>query len=151
MRLRGHHLLCVLGFRGLGYSEGHAESMARIVNQLWSCQGLVEVCCRADDICSSCPFLSKRGCRQKGLEAERRMRRKDSHVIKRLGLKEGERIGWPEILDRIRSSLSSSDLDRICQDCEWLPSGYCKEGLEKLRVLNRQRCGQSSKDHLREG
>ena len=32
MRIRAHHLLCILGFRGLGYDKRFVQNMERIVS-----------------------------------------------------------------------------------------------------------------------
>lgn len=53
MKLRAHHLICLLGFRGLGYSPEFVENMARIADQLRSFpHTVIEIVRRPDDICS---------------------------------------------------------------------------------------------------
>ena len=133
MKLRAHHLICLLGFRGLGYSPEFVENMAGIADQLRSSpQMLIEIVCQPDDICSSCPFLGDRGCQDKGPNSEKRRRGRDRAVIHRLNTKAGDKLSWLEIKKRIRPSISPRDLDEICQDCEWLPLGYCAQGLKEL-------------------
>lgn len=51
----------------------------------------------------------------------------------RLNVTAGDKLSWFEIRERMRSSINPEDLDEICQDCEWLPQGYCVEGLKDLR------------------
>jgi hypothetical protein len=56
----------------------------------------------------------------------------DHEVLRRLGLKVGERLRWQDILARIRTSVTGNDLPSICSSCRWLPLGYCREGLNQL-------------------
>jgi hypothetical protein len=43
-------------------------------------------------------------------------------------------VTWREILERIRRAVSGDDLPSICGNCRWLPLGYCREGIERLRT-----------------
>ncbi|MBE9501553.1 MAG: DUF1284 domain-containing protein [Dehalococcoidia bacterium] len=134
MKLRAHHLICLLGFRGLGYSPEFVENMAHIADQLRSFpQTVIEVLRQPDDICSPCPFLGKKGCQDKGPNSEGKRRNRDEAVMDRLNVTAGDKLSWFEIRERMRSSINPEDLDEICQDCEWLPQGYCVEGLKDLR------------------
>lgn len=133
MILRAHHLICILGFRGLGYSPDYVANMSRIVAQLRSSpQSLIEVVTKPDDICVPCPFLTEGGCRVQGPESEGIVRDRDLVVMARLGLVAGDKVTWPDAVARIRSSICPADLDEICGDCQWLPLGYCQEGLERV-------------------
>ena len=134
MKLRGHHLVCLLGFRGLGYSPEFVANMDGIAERLRSFpETLIEIVRQPDDVCSPCPFLGERGCQDKGPGSEERKRDQDKAVMDRLNIKAGERVSWLEVRERMRSSISPEDLKEICQDCEWLPLGYCGEGLEELK------------------
>ena len=134
MILRAHHLICILGFRGLGYSTDYVANMSKIVGQLRSSpQTLIQVVSEPDDICAPCPFLREGGCREKGPESEEVVRNRDCAVMERLDVMAGDELTWAEVESRIRSSISPEDLDRICQDCQWLPLGYCTDGLKRLR------------------
>ena len=130
MRLRAHHLLCLLGFRGLGYSPEFVANMDGIAERLRSSpETLIEIVCQPDDICSSCPFFGEKGCEHKGPSSEKKRRGQDTAVIERLNIKAGEKLNWLEVRERIRRAISLQDLEKICQDCQWLPLGYCVEGL----------------------
>jgi len=131
--LRGHHLLCLLGFRGLGYSQEYTSNMWRIAKLLRSAPYMsVEVRDYPDDICQPCPFFAAGGCAEQGPESEERARERDRAVLRRLGLRCGEPITWAELLSRVKASISSADLPQICKGCRWLPYAYCQEGVEAL-------------------
>ena len=130
MRLRAHHLLCLLGYRGLGYSPEFVANMDGIAERLRSSpETLIEIVCQPDDICSCCPFFGEKGCEYEGPSSEKNRRGQDKAVIERLNIKAGDKLNWLEVRGMIRRAISLQDLEKICQDCQWLPLGYCVEGL----------------------
>lgn len=134
IRLRGHTLLCLQGFRGEGYSPAFIAHLAAIHRSLaddpdqW-----VEVTDQPDSVCQACPHLSQEGCRLNGERSEDEMRAQDRDVLSRLGYRAGERAQWRALLDRIARTLTGDELPAICGTCRWLPRGYCREGLIQLR------------------
>lgn len=68
-----------------------------------------------------------------GKGSEAGMQAQDRNVLKRLGLTSGSVVRWREVLERIRVSIRGGDLSTICGQCRWLPLGYCKEGIDRLR------------------
>ena len=132
MKLRAHHLVCILGFRGLGYSKEYVDNMTKIVEQLRP-STLIQIASEPDDICAPCPFLGETGCRERGPESEAVVSNRDLAVMERLGIVAGDRMTWADVKEGIRCSIRPEDLVDICQDCQWLPQGYCEEGLRRLR------------------
>lgn len=133
MKLRGHHLLCILGFRGRGYSAQHVANMAALVQQLRSLPLLaVQVTDSPDDICFRCPYLEKGVCAQKGAGSELRVASRDQRLLLRLGLLPGACLPWSEIQRRIAATVVPQDLETLCKGCQWLSRGYCREGLQRL-------------------
>jgi uncharacterized protein len=133
-RIRGHTLLCLQGFRGEGYSAGFIENMAALHRDLnenpdrW-----VEVVEAPDTFCAACPHLATVGCSLNGARSEEGMQAQDRHVLELLGLQPGTRVRWREVLERVRASVKGSDLPGICGSCRWLPLGYCRDGIDRLR------------------
>ena len=133
MKIRGHHLICILGFRGLGYSPEHVLNMKRIVGRLQSPRSVhFEVVDYPDDICAFCPFFIDGGCQQNGPKSESIVKSLDFNVMARLALTAEERLTWPEAEAKIRARLYPEDINVICKECRWLPLGYCTEGLKDL-------------------
>ena len=134
VRIRGHTLLCLQGFRGEGYSAGFIDNMAALHRDLnenpdrW-----VEVVEAPDAFCAACPHLAPAGCSLSGAPSEEGMQAQDRHVLALLGLQPGTRVRWREVLNRIRASVKGSDLPGICGSCRWLPLGYCRDGIDQLR------------------
>lgn len=134
IRIRAHTLLCLQGFRGEGYSPGFVENMAVIHRTLAEHpETVVEVRTTPDVMCGACPHHRAIGCTLKGEGSEQEMNDQDGVVLRKLGLEAEARVTWREILERIRHSVSGDDLPSICGTCRWLPLGYCREGIERLR------------------
>jgi len=131
LRIRGHHLLCMFGFRGLGYSPEFVENMQAVVDSLFSPLGVeVEVIAVCDDICRACPHLRHGECgAREGSEVS--VRAKDQMVLSRLGLVAGDRAPSALLVQRVIESISSDALADICARCQWQPAGYCQEGLRR--------------------
>ncbi|MGH7233438.1 MAG: DUF1284 domain-containing protein [Nitrospiraceae bacterium] len=134
MKLRGHTVLCLQGFRGEGYSQGFVENLAAIHRQLSaSPEQEVEVIDVPDAVCAACPHRALSGCTVNHEHSEVEMQAQDRHVLALLGLQSGSIVPWREILDRIRTNLTGDSLPGICGQCRWLPLGYCREGIDRLR------------------
>jgi hypothetical protein len=133
LRLRGHTLLCLQGFRGEGYSPDFTDNLAAIHRCLSENHDHpVELVEEPDAVCGACPHRAPAGCTLNGTGSEEGMQAQDRHVLKRLGLTGGV-VRWRDVLERIRVSIKGSDLPSICGSCRWLPLGYCKEGIDRLR------------------
>ncbi len=135
IRLRGHTLLCLQGFRGEGYSPGFVANMTGFHQSLCDQpETTVQVVASPDAVCATCPHQQESsGCTLNGEASEAAMIDQDRVVLERLGLKAGEQLAWQEILARISTSMSGDDLPSICGRCRWLPLGYCHEGIDRLR------------------
>lgn len=134
IRLRGHTLLCLQGFRGEGYSPEFTENLAAIARSLaLNPDQLVQVVEEPDAVCGACPHQAQSGCTLNGRESETEMRAQDHVVLTRLGLQAGTVVRWGDVLACIRSAVRGSDLPGICGSCRWLPLGYCAEGIDDLR------------------
>lgn len=129
IRLRGHHILCLLGFRGLGYSPEFVENMTRVHSKVFSSNCKIEIVAGADDICGACPRLTEqtdetRNCRN--------VKRKDESVLAYLSLKPGDSIGSTELYAKLARSISTDEFNKMCHKCKWVSLGYCLEGLQQL-------------------
>lgn len=137
--VRAHTLLCLQGFRGEGYSPSFVENMGAIHHHLsTNPKILVQVIGRPDEICRACPHLHPDGCRLKGPGFEEEMKRQDQTVMARLEITEGEILPWGEVLRRIAARVEGGELQEICGACPWLPLGYCREGIDALRLVQHQ-------------
>jgi hypothetical protein len=132
LKIRSHHLLCVLGFRGLGYSKAFVSNMGRVVGELRSDPRLpITLVVGCDAICVSCPH-NKGGKCLKRANSEVDVPAQDLELLERLGLEAGTQMLAGEAWGKVKQTLAPGDLTEICGNCEWLGLGYCAEGLERL-------------------
>ncbi|MGB0660396.1 MAG: DUF1284 domain-containing protein [Mangrovicoccus sp.] len=131
LALRPHHLLCVLGFQGKGYSDAFTANMAQIVlGQLRAAQSddvQLVITTQADAICGPCPKRVGVGCKsQSQIDAL------DQRHMQALEIAPGQELSWGAAKARIKARLRPADLRRLCQGCQWLELGLCETGLENL-------------------
>jgi hypothetical protein len=134
LKIRSHHLLCILGFRGLGYSEGFVSNMAKVAARLRSDSSFpITLVVGCDAICVSCPH-NKEGKCLGGAKSDVGVTILDSKLLKRLGFEAGTQILAGEAWQRVKERLTPGGLAEICGDCEWLGLRYCVDAPEKLRT-----------------
>ena len=144
LKIRAHHLLCLLGFRGLGYSDEFVAKMGKVAKELHSNSTLpITVLAECDAICASCPYNRDNQCRKK-MGSESRVRKKDLEGLRRLGLVAGEQLPVARAWSRVRGRVTAQDLTEICRECEWLGLGYCAKGLVRLRSEQKEKYGKDS-------
>lgn len=130
--LRGHQLLCVLGFRGYGYSPTFVEHMTAVVARLRRDDAtVVRVTSAPADLCAACPHLGPDGCIHTP-GSEERVHQRDLTVMARLDIGAGDALPWGTIKERIAATIRPQDLQEICRGCTWLPHGYCAQDLDEL-------------------
>ncbi len=134
LEIRAHHLLCLLGFRGFGYSPEFVEKMGKVAKELHLNSTFpITILAECDVICISCPHNKDNKCRKKA-DSELKVKARDLEVLRRLGLETGTQISAGTIWTRVRERLTPEDIVEICQGCEWLELGYCAEGMEGLET-----------------
>lgn len=127
IQLRGHHLLCLLGFRGMGYSEPFAKNMLEIYEQLWQAPTTkVTIVRGSDDLCRSFP------CDQPNHCDSHNVHERDDFIRKHLGLVVGDSYTWQHILDRVKSHVKPHHIPEWCATCPWLSYGVCEEGVGRI-------------------
>ncbi len=132
--LRGHHLLCVHGFVGRGYSPDFAENMRACVVALRGDPDAVVILVDEPDlICTPCPHLLDGRCQSDGLEGEELRAEQDRRVLDSLRLEPGAHLSWREVVERIRATVTPADLAYLCADCQWLPLGLCAGAIYRLQ------------------
>lgn len=131
LRLRPHHLLCALGYRGAGYSDDFTANMTRLVAEGLQAPGggatEIEITGQADAICAPCPKRRGTGC-----ENQRGIDRLDAAHGARLGIAPGDRLTWAEAQARIVAHVAPGDLAQLCGSCSWRDLGYCEAALKAL-------------------
>jgi hypothetical protein len=133
LKIRGHHLLCLLGFRNRGYSPEFVAAMKRVREVFQdNPDAPIVLVTKCDIICASCPHSSSGECR-KSPDAAKQIKEKDTAILKKLGFRDNSRTTPKVAWNRVREKFEPEDITAICWRCEWLELGYCGEGLAKLR------------------
>lgn len=132
--LRGHHLLCIHGFKGMGYSPAFVEKMTEIVTAVRDVNQdfPIRVVRALDDTCWTCPHHGQTTC-EKDAESNAHVLQLDANVIGHLGLKDGNIYPKSELVSLVAEKVEPEDLDHLCQGCSWLSYGVCKDGIAALK------------------
>lgn len=119
VHLRPHHGLCLLNFRGKGYSDDFSRNMAEMQEKLMS-NPKTRVCITkgADDLCAQCPNRRGSACSSEHPPLF------DANVLRETCFGYGQILTWEELSGATRP-LSRNRLEETCPDCEWL--SLCKE------------------------
>jgi len=133
--LRAHHLLCMHGFRGLGYDDHFVENMARVCERVRNEPDLkIIIVDGPDEICEHCPHVHGCICEKEGEDAEACAKELDRRVLDKLGIQVGQTFARDEIFVLIYEKIAPEDLAVVCEGCDWLPFDYCAEGLRKKQL-----------------
>lgn len=127
VRLRGHHLLCLLGYRGMGYSEEYVRNMTDIYETLrQGPQTIVEIVAGPDALCQAFPCSLPNHCE------DANVCKRDQTVLTALALAPGDTVAWATILDRVATAIRGSDIERFCSTCSWRAYGVCEDGVNRV-------------------
>ncbi|WP_159884643.1 DUF1284 domain-containing protein [Paenibacillus puerhi] len=128
IRLRGHHLLCLLGYRGMGYSDEFCINMTAIYERL-RVQPETEIVMieGPDDICGHYPKDQHAHCEGASVYT------RDARVLDKLGMELGKPVPWSQVTAKVADHVEPGDIQVICASCPWEPYGVCKEGVDIIR------------------
>ncbi|WP_419881677.1 DUF1284 domain-containing protein [Peribacillus sp. B-H-3] len=133
-KLRGHHLFCLLGYRGMGYSEEYVENMTRLHQTLRDKpQTLILLVKGPDQLCEKYPNSGKYHCQDDNIYE------KDAIILEKMGLKIGQILSWMDIESSIRKFVVPSDIQIVCKTCSWRSYGVCEEGIQEIHEGKRLR------------
>jgi len=119
IRIRAHHLLCIQGYQGYGYSSGFADGFGMTRDTLYGNDPIIRIIEGVDDICSVCPNLHEGQCS----EYSGKVLLMDRTILGLLGISNGTTMRFKEALDLVRSHLTEKDIKEICNGCRW--KGVC--------------------------
>ncbi|MDD4594052.1 DUF1284 domain-containing protein [Methanobrevibacter acididurans] len=119
IKLRAHHLLCLQGYQGYGYSDEFVKNMNYIVKILKNKNNLVGLCNSADDICKFCPNLNEKGfC--KDFRTNENIVLMDETILSKIQNSDKE-FQTDELFKEINNIFNSKySLKSICGDCGWI-------------------------------
>ena len=114
--LRGHHLLCLKGFQGYGYSEEFTENMTEVNEKRKSANTTITLTNSPDDICKACPNLKDNLCENQ--KQDNNIVYMDEKVLKKLDAK--KEYNALELFGEIDSIFNTREsVSEICFNCMW--------------------------------
>ncbi len=141
VRLRAHHLLCMLTYVGKGYSPAFVENYEAIAARL-SAGEEIELVAGPDDICGPLSADPEAHCHWESV-VDRDLAAADA-VARLLGspVSPGVRIApTAALLSRLRETFAAGVIRTACSGCEWseLCDGVAGGGFAGVRVLPSRR------------
>jgi hypothetical protein len=107
-KLRGHHLFCLLGYRGMGYSQEYVENMTRLHQTLRDNPKMrIQLVKGPDQLCEKYPNSGEYHCQNDNIYE------RDAAILEKLGLKIGQILNWEDIESIIRKYIVSSDIQIV--------------------------------------
>ena len=126
-KLRGHHLFCLLGYKGMGYSQEYVENMTKLHQSLRDePETWVQLIEGPDHLCEKYPNSGEYHCQDRHID------NRDRVILEKLGLKVGQILKWKDIEDSIRKNVVPSDIGIVCETCSWRSFGVCEEGVQNI-------------------
>ena len=132
IKIRAHHLLCLLGFRGLGYNQEFINTMKKVAEAVFNKRARLRIVDSCDIICSACPYRKGNECAKKK-DSSQEVKKQNMELAGKLGIKIGMDLDWRHAKTLIMQNITPEDLGKLCKRCEWLKFGYCVDGLKQLR------------------
>ncbi len=119
LKIRAHHLCCIQGFQGYGYSPVFVANLRAVISDIKAFPSRpLELVSECDVICFACP--SKSECTAQESTISHRIRSMDLVVMEKLKIKEGTIMEADEAFSLINSQLANaSDIDDVCGTCKW--------------------------------
>lgn len=126
-KLRGHHLFCLLGYRGMGYSKEYVANMTNL-HQTLKNEPLtkIKLVSGPDQLCEKYPNSGEYHCHNHSIYE------RDEVILEKLGLVIGQIISWKDIETHIQQYVVPTDIQIICNTCSWRSYGVCEEGIKDV-------------------
>lgn len=119
IKVRAHHLFCLLGFQGYGYSPKFVENMRFVLESINACPSMpLKLVSACDVICASCP--NENECELPDSFLALKIRQMDLLVLEKLGMEEKTVGEAKEFFRLVNTKLkNASDIEDVCGACRW--------------------------------
>lgn len=120
VRLRPHHLLCMLTYVGKGYTSGFVENYDRVAARLNAGED-IELVEGADDICEGLLCESHAHCFNVGSVQRDETARSSVSAFLGETLTAGSGLkATPDFLAKMRGAFATGDIRQACRGCQWI-------------------------------
>lgn len=125
LKIRAHHLLCMQGFQGYGYSDDFTNHLHNIVVRIKANPDLlIQVIAECDAVCNGCPNCRESECRKED-GADLHVKNMDLEVLKFAGIKLNHVERASQLFTHMNKTFARtraetrSQLATICGNCQW--------------------------------
>ncbi len=119
VRLRPHHLLCVLSYVGKGYSPAFTANMTRIAERLGAREE-VELVEGPDDICAPLLDGPNPHCHRASVVERDQAAMNDLDKVLGIDVRTGAHLVLnQDLVSRLRAAFGSDDIRSACAGCQW--------------------------------
>ncbi len=123
LRLRPHHLLCVLTYVGKGYSPAFTANMTEIAGRLGRGEA-VDIVAGPDDICAPLLDTPDVHCHRPSVTERDKAAARDLSPLFGIDIRTGTRLVLDaDLLGRARRAFAADAVRSACAGCEW--NGLC--------------------------
>lgn len=120
IRLRPHHLLCMLTFVGKGYTPEFVRHFESVVSRIATGQEPIEIVEGPDEICSSLSAQVDCHCHNASVKL------RDAHAAEDLGdllqrpIRAGDQfIPNAHLVQTLRTAFAAGTIRQACSGCQW--------------------------------
>ena len=120
VRLRPHHLLCVLTYVGRGYSPAFTANMTAVTERLGAGED-IELVAGPDDICAPLLADPDAHCHRASVMERDRAAARDLGELLGLDVRTGAHLVLDEdLVTRLRAAFASHQIRSVCTGCAWI-------------------------------
>lgn len=122
VRLRPHHLLCMLTYAGKGYSPEFIANFDRVTSLVASGTETIQITFAPDDICS--PLLTDPAChcRNQNVLDRDHLASTALSALLQTPIAENATVALTtDRLDHMRHAFQSGSIRKACEGCQWVP------------------------------
>lgn len=127
-KLRAHHLMCTMGYKGYNYSEEAKNSWDEFSKAVKENPDIkVMIIDGRDSLCSNCPTGDKfvNSCR------ENNVKNLDDSIRKLLSIELNQIYKYSDLCSKLFDALNPEKHAKLCGECIWRTYGLCSETFAK--------------------
>lgn len=125
VRLRPHHLLCLLTYVGKGYSPAFTAGFDAVARRIAGGEPVLIVA-GPDDVCAPLAHQPDAHCRRDGVTERDRLAARDVGGLLGRPIETGSRLAFdPALVARMREAFAADLVREACRECPW--SGLCTD------------------------
>lgn len=139
VRLRGHHLLCIMSYVGRGYAPGFVANLDRVAERLSAGEDVLIVT-GPDEICAPVAGDPESHCAQPSVSSRDALAAQGVSTVLGRPVAPGDRLVLDaDAVGRIRAAFAEGTVRAACTGCQWEDacSGIAAVGFAETRLRPR--------------